>query len=71
MSTLLQEAIERISELPESDQERWARRILAELEDESWHDLLDSSPEALDALIARAEADIAAGRTEVLDPDQL
>ncbi len=46
MTTLLQQAFERAAELPQEDQDKFARFILAELESERHWAELFSSPES-------------------------
>ena len=74
MTQLLQRAFERASELPETEQDKFARFILAELDsDRQWMKLF-SSPKSEDLLGRLADAAIAdheAGRTHPLDVEQL
>ena len=74
MTTLLQQAFERVSELPVEDQDKFARFILAELESErQWAELF-SSPESerlLERMADEALAEHRAGLTQPLDSDAL
>ena len=57
MTKLLQQAFERASELPEMEQDRLARFLLAELESERQWDELFSRPESEDLLERLAHGD--------------
>ena len=74
MNQLLQEAFERASELPEEEQDRFARFLLAELESErQWAELF-SKPESEDLLERLADEALSehrAGRTKPLSLDEL
>lgn len=74
MNQLLQEAFERASELPEEEQARFARFLLAELESErQWADLF-SRPESenlLERLADEALSEHRAGQTKPLDLEEL
>ena len=74
MTTLLQQAFERVSELPVEDQDKFARFILAELESERQWEELFSSPESerlLERMAGETLADHRAGLTQPLDSDAL
>ena len=72
MSKLLEEAIAKIAELPESDQDSIASWLLEELESEGhWEKLFSESGDSLGRLADEALGEHAGGRTEELDPDQL
>lgn len=72
MTTLLQQAFERVSELPVEDQDKFACFILAELESEClWAELL-ARPESEDLLARMADEALAehrAGLTQHLAPE--
>ena len=66
MNQLLQEAFERAAELPQADQDRFARFLLAELEsDRQWTALfaLPESEDLLERLADEALSEHRAGRT--------
>jgi hypothetical protein len=68
----LDAAIAKLSGLPAEDQDRIALWLLDELEDgERWTRQFEASQGALSKLAAEARADLAAGRTTELDPDNL
>lgn len=68
----LEEALEKLAKLPAEEQDRVARWLLEELRDEEhWDRQFAASQDALSKLKAEAEADHAAGRTTLLDPDEL
>lgn len=75
MTKLLQQAVGRVSQLPEVDQDAIAQRMLDELEsDVRWSKLVESSPESLSKLADRAWAEHEAGGdtgSEALDPETL
>ena len=74
MNQLLQEAFERASALPEEEQDRFARFLLAELESEqSWSELFarPESEDLLERLADEALSEHRAGRTRTLPPDEL
>jgi len=72
MTRTLDNAIAKISALPEEDQERIARWLLDELEDEEhWDKQFSNSQDVLNKLADEARAERAAGRTTELDPDRL
>jgi hypothetical protein len=71
-ASALDAAIAKLVELPPEEQDRIARWLLDELEDEGlWTRQFAASQAALSKLAAEARADLAAGRTTELDPDQL
>ena len=74
MTKLLQQAFERASELPETEQDKFARFLLAELEsDRHWAELF-SRPESEDLLERLADEAVAAhraGLTRPLNPEEL
>jgi hypothetical protein len=74
MSRLMEQAIQKVKELPESDQDALASILLQEIEAERRWDELFSRPESLDLLARMADAALAgarAGRARKLDPDEL
>ncbi len=74
MNQLLQQAFERASELPEEEQDRFAKFLLAELESEGqWAELLarPESEELLERLADEALWEHRAGRTKPLSLDEL
>ena len=72
MSKLLEEALTKLAELPESEKDSIATWLLDELEsDGRWKNILSDSGDALERLADEALAEHAAGRTEELDPEKL
>ncbi len=74
MTQLLQEAFARAGELPQAEQDRFARFLLAELESEQrWAELFDrpESEDLLDGLADEALSEHRAGRTRPLIVDDL
>ena len=74
MTKLLQRAFERASELPQEEQDKLARFLLAELESERQWEELFSRPESEDLLERLADEAVAAhrgGLTQPLDPEKL
>jgi hypothetical protein len=72
MTRTLDAAIAKLAGLPPEEQDRIARWLLDELEDEDlWSRQFAASQEALGKLAAEARADRAAGRATELDPDKL
>ena len=74
MTKLLQQAFERASELPEEEQDKFARFLLAELESErQWAGLFSrpESEELLERLADEALAAHRAGLTQPLNPEDL
>ena len=70
MTRTLDEAIAKISALSPEEQDRIARWLLDELEDEElWEKKFADSQGALSKLAEEARADIVAGRTTEFDPD--
>lgn len=65
-------AIEKMSALPPEEQERIARWVLAELQDEErWTQAFSHSQDALISFAGEACTDPKAGRATELDPDKL
>jgi hypothetical protein len=72
MTDLLTKAFRAVSALPAEEQDAWAARILAELEDEQrWDEQFAAAPELLERMADEAHQDYLAGRTELLDTDTL
>jgi hypothetical protein len=72
MTALLEQAISRIQQLPEDEQNAMAEIILAELEDESRWDAVFAKPhDLLERMAAEAEEEDRAGITRELDPNDL
>ena len=74
MTRLLEEAFERAGELPQAEQDRFARFLLAELESERrWADLFarPESEDLLEGLADEALSEHQAGRTRPLNVDDL
>ena len=74
MTKLLQQAFERASELPQEDQDKFARFLLAELDTERQWTELFSRPESEDLLERLADEAVAAhraGLTRPLNPEEL
>ena len=72
MTRALDAAIAKLTGLPPEEQDRIARWLLDELEDEDlWASQFTVSQEALSKLAAEARADCAAGKATELDPDKL
>ena len=74
MNQLLQEAFDRAAELPQEEQDRLARFLLAELESEGqWAELFASheSEDLLERLADEALSEHRAGRTRPLNPEDL
>lgn len=70
MTTLLEKAIQKLSSLPEEDQDRYAREILAAIDgDAAWEELFEDprSETLLSQMVARARAEHEAGTTRPLD----
>jgi len=68
----METAIAKIATLPPEEQERIARWLLEELQDEDrWEEQFSNSQDALRRLADEARADLAQGRTTDLDPDTL
>ena len=72
MTRLMQQAIERLSAVPESQQDPLAEFLLNELaEDERWAGSTKNHAGNLKGLIDGILADDAHGRCEPLDPERL
>ena len=72
MTDLLEQAMSKLRQLPENEQNAMAELILAELEDEArWDVAFAGSPDLLERLATEADEEDRAGRTEELDPETL
>jgi macrodomain Ter protein organizer (MatP/YcbG family) len=74
LNQLLKEAFEKAAQLPEDEQEKFARFLLAELESEWKWDELFAHPDSDDLLTRLADealADHRAGKTTALDLQDL
>jgi hypothetical protein len=72
MTLRLEQAFEKVSKLPEAEQDLLASRLLAELDEEDEFDrAIAASADKLARLSAEALAEDDAGLTEDLDPDRL
>jgi len=72
MTQLLEQALQQVRLLPETEQDAIATVILDELESEQrWHGAFAGSQEQLASLAREALAEHRAGKTRELDPDAL
>jgi arginine utilization protein RocB len=72
MTRTLDAAIAKLAALSPEEQDRVGTWLLEELDDEEhWSRQFAASQDALSKLAAEARADLAAGRTTPLDPEQL
>ncbi len=72
MTQALETAMAKLVTLPPEEQDRVARWILDELEDEGqWARQFSGSQSALQELAAEARSDSTQGRATELDPDKL
>jgi hypothetical protein len=72
MTTLLEQAFAEAAKLPPQEQEALAAWLIEELKsDRRWSQLLEGSADLLEQLADEALAEFRAGRTQVLDPEQL
>ena len=72
MTELLKKAFEKASKLPPKEQDAFAAMVLAELESEArWDQAFEESQDTLASLAEEAVADLRAGRTKALDPEEL
>lgn len=72
MTRLMEQAIERLRAVPESQQDKLAEFLLHELaEDQRWSDTSAANGSRLKSIVDRVLADDAAGRCEPLDPERL
>ena len=72
MTNLLKEAFDKASELPPEEQDTFARFLLAELQSEArWSNAFAQSQDVLATLADEALQEFRAGKTDILDPDNL
>jgi len=72
MTKLLENAISRIKNLPDEEQDTMAQIILEELDDEQlWNDQFVHSQDKLDAMAKKVKEDITGGRTTKAGWDEL
>ena len=72
MTQLLEKAFAEASRLPDAEQDALASLLLSEMESEArWQKSFAESADKLAALADEALAELDAGRTEPLEPDQL
>ena len=72
MSELLEQAIAKMKNLPDNEQDTIATIILEELEDEmKWEKAFADSQDMLAKLAAEAMTEYQAGKTQELDPETL
>ena len=72
MTDLLQKAFDEASQLPAGDQDVFAAWILEELRSEQrWSELFAHSQDMLAKMADEALAELRAGKTRPLDPDEL
>ena len=72
MTELLERALAEVAKLSPTDQDAIAAIILEELEDERrWDESFARSADVLERLADEALAEHRAGKTKVLDPDDL
>ena len=72
MTQLLERALSQVAGLTESDQDSIAALILEELADERrWESSFAKSPDVLGRLAQEALADYKAGKTRILNVDEL
>ena len=72
MTTLLEQAFSKASQLPEREQDALAELLLTELaSEERWQTLFAESQDLLSELAEEALAEHRAGKTKVLNPDDL
>ena len=72
MTKLFEEAIEKVRQLPDPEQDVLARFILDEIQDERrWNNAFSRSPDVLERLAADAVKEHRSGGTRPLDPEAL
>lgn len=72
MTKLLEQAIAKIKDLPDNEQDTIAAIILEELEDETkWEQAFANSQDLLASLAAEAMQEYQGGETQELDPEKL
>lgn len=68
MTQLLEQAVKRLSSLPENEQDAFASQILSELDSEKrWDTLFESPQDMLAEMAAEALAEDRAGKTAELE----
>jgi hypothetical protein len=71
MTKLLEDAIERVRQLPDSLQDNLAQHLLDEMEEELFDALIASRPDVLERLAEQALEDHRNGLTRPLIPEEL
>ncbi|MEN9518671.1 MAG: hypothetical protein RLZZ381_1259 [Cyanobacteriota bacterium] len=72
MTELLRQAIAKVQNLPENEQDNIAAIILEELEDEAkWEESFTASQDLLASLASEAMQEYEAGETQELDPETI
>ena len=72
MTELLERALAELAKLPEQDQDAISALILEEIEDERrWDESFARSADVLERLADEARAERRAGKTKVLDSDEV
>lgn len=72
MSQLLDQAVEEVRQLSDTEQDAIAQVILDEIaDDQRWEQAFARSPSKLETLAARAEEQVRSGQFEVTGFDQL
>ena len=72
MTKLLEDAIEKVRQMPQDEQDAIAQLVLDEIDSEKrWAELFSESPEKLRMLADQAWAEHETGGSEELDPDGL
>ncbi len=72
MTTLLEQAVNRVKILSDNEQNAIAALILEEIDDDlRWDKSFASSQDVLAMLAEEADEEICAGKCAVLDPDKL
>jgi len=72
MTTLLEQAVNKVKTLSDNDQNAIAALILEEINDDfRWDNRFASSRDTLAMLAEEADDEICAGKCEAVDPDKL
>jgi hypothetical protein len=72
MTKLMEKAVSELQKLPETEQDRVAEWLLAEIEDERrWDEAFANSSDVLEKLAFEALEELRAGRTKPLDLDTM
>jgi hypothetical protein len=70
MTTMLKDALARVSKLPEEEQDALAAILMAEMESEArWKEAFESSQDSLAELAREATAEYKAGCTRPCNPE--